>query len=146
MDILRDEERDKLYLLNRLLEEPAMDEPAIQDALPEDDQVSNSSSENDERQDDAQLKNLDAVAKVLTSSSSFSRYKESLREFLGLKNRSALGDAIAMFNAEAIRLQLSKEFENVAKGDYEWLLELQEMGFSVEQMTEMLLDGERDSP
>jgi hypothetical protein len=58
----------------------------------------------------------------------------------------SLEQAIANGNLVNIESLLKKCFGAVATGEFEWLNELKELGYSNSEIAELLLDSERDSP
>ncbi|KUJ12830.1 uncharacterized protein LY89DRAFT_737737 [Mollisia scopiformis] len=57
-----------------------------------------------------------------------------------------LDSALASGNLESVLTFLSDHFELMAKGDYVWLLELRDHGYTVEEISRLLIDERQDSP
>jgi hypothetical protein len=58
----------------------------------------------------------------------------------------ALQEAVKQLDEQAVQNLLSVAFSSVARGRFQWLHELVEMGYSYEDIAQLLLDDENESP
>ncbi|KAI9674016.1 MAG: hypothetical protein M1829_003859 [Trizodia sp. TS-e1964] len=61
-------------------------------------------------------------------------------------NPDALRKAVEEFNVDVVKDLLDKDFKNVAIGDYGWLHELAELGYSNQEIANLLVDEKKESP
>jgi hypothetical protein len=87
---------------------------------------------------------LRAIIEFFTRGIPFKDFKQNFRNFV--YPMSALPEAITNCNSSEIKKLLSESFEQVATGEYAWLNELDDIGYSRHEIAELLLEIARDSP
>ncbi len=87
---------------------------------------------------------LASVVEFFTEGSSFEALKLSFRLFV--YPSEALAHAIASHDFKTVQDLLIADFESVAQEKYAWLHELNEFGYTRDQMAELLLEEANDSP
>lgn len=103
---------------------------------------SNSSNENDDRplwQND-----LERLELFITKSNAFARLKSNV-DYL-LQPPTHLLEALDSRDIYVVQRFLAKNFASAASSEYEWLLELDEAGYSKHEIAELLLETTNDSP
>lgn len=103
-----------------------------------------SSEDENDGGDAEELQNFDHAIKFLTKNSSYDQYKTRLYCLVhGPKN---IPQALKYGKRKALRRLLENNFDAVARGDYEWLQELSDIGYSEDDMARLLLEEARDAP
>lgn len=84
------------------------------------------------------------VKNIHTKGSSFRSLKDNLRRFI--YPSKTLEEALPSQNIKMVIGLLDQNFDQVAKNDFSWLHELDEMGYTHGEMAELLLESALDSP
>ena len=106
-----------------------------------------SSSDSNDMDDGAggfNIPQLDLVVEFLTKGAPFSHFKDNLRYFV--HPPSTLQGALASGDFKVVQKLLVKDFDHVAKDEYLWLQELDEMGYTRGEIAEVLLEKTNDTP
>jgi hypothetical protein len=161
MQILQEQKPDRQHYLNRLLQKD-VSEPQAPEQLTthnvaldgseessSDDGGDESIEDGDDGSCDEGVVNessqqLNAVVTFLTQGAPFDQFKVNLRRFV--HPPTTLQEALAYRNLKAVRKVLVERFDFVAKDEYSWLREWDEMGYSLDEIAEFLLEDANDAP
>lgn len=149
--LVADNEQRKMRL-NRLLERasarpgPVVVESreVVNDVEPTDDQSEESDAEKVEEDDGTEAPPpLEEITKFLLNGPPFQTFKCRLR-FLA---RPPHGIPSALSQGQDIlRMYLESQFEEAAVGEYEWIRALEEVGYTYEEIADLLFEEHHDSP
>ena len=90
---------------------------------------------------------FDSLTRLLTTGTAFSNYKQSLIELVDRKCSPMILVSIAqMGHVDAVRGFLERHFDAIAREDFEWLQELNSLGYGFSEMAEILVDDITKSP
>ena len=92
----------------------------------------------------AEYPNLNRLEIFLTGGEALARYRANLHYLL--RPPSSLAEVLKGANIHILERFLNKRFQELVTSDYEWLLELEETGYSRREMAEILMADARDSP
>jgi hypothetical protein len=87
---------------------------------------------------------LEMIVDFLTKSVSFERYKQNFRRFV--HPSTTLEETLARGDVKALEDLLITRFEEVAKDEYSWLHELDVIGYSRNDLAELLMEKTNDAP
>jgi hypothetical protein len=90
------------------------------------------------------FKELNKVRVSITLGASFNDFKANLRLFV--HPPTTLQEALAYHSYKFVYKMLVERFDSIAEGEYIWLREWDQMGFSRDEMAEFLLEDVNDSP
>jgi len=167
MQQILDQEEDRNYRLDRYLE--ARSETAggaenhgktlqeIKDEYENIDDIGDEGNEEDdedeeeEESDDAteeaqieKLPDLESAVAILTKGPSFKAFKSSLHSFVNPP--MTIGEALSCQNIKMLRQLLKKRFEIVAQGEYFWIRELDEIGYTHDEIADLLFEQASEVP
>ncbi|QKX64833.1 uncharacterized protein TRUGW13939_12009 [Talaromyces rugulosus] len=105
-----------------------------------------SSADSDEvhNLDDSEGNYLSAIVDFLTKGVSFDRFKENLRHFINPPN--SIQEALSSNDPKLVKDLLSRNLDHLVEDEYPWLRELIEIGCSLEEIAELLLEKHNDAP
>ncbi|KAI9732133.1 MAG: hypothetical protein M1834_004229 [Cirrosporium novae-zelandiae] len=102
----------------------------------------NESSENNEKNKDFQ--ELESVVAFLTEGASFNHFKDNLRRFI--HPPTTIKEALEYREVKVLQRLLAKRFDLVAESEYSWIRELNRMGYSYDEIAELLFEEANDTP
>ncbi|KAF2176770.1 hypothetical protein K469DRAFT_645244 [Zopfia rhizophila CBS 207.26] len=109
------------------------------------DNIDKETSEDSEDEDKpAEFEELDSVIAFLTEGTSFEFFKANLRSLI--HPPTSVQEAIQFRNINVLRKLLVKQFSRVATGRYSWIRELDEAGYTHEDIAELLFQEANDAP
>ncbi|GFF61692.1 putative Pfs, NB-ARC and TPR domain protein (JCVI) [Aspergillus udagawae] len=94
--------------------------------------------------DEAKLQHLHSVVAFFTKGRPFEAFKSSFANFLNPP--LTIEEAVASGNIEIIRELLKKRSHLLAAGEYSWLHELDEIGYTPNDIADVLLEQAREGP
>ena len=156
MTMLRDQRPNRMQVLDDYLGELASDDDPKHSnvAYGHDDESgdgggnSNSSNENDDRpmwqNDEETHVHLEPLELFITNSNAFARFKSNFGYLL--RPPTHLSEALGSRDIYIVQRFLAKNFASAANADHEWLHELDEAGYSKQEIAELLLENTNDSP
>ncbi|KAF3492136.1 uncharacterized protein GIQ15_01653 [Arthroderma uncinatum] len=106
------------------------------------DDVSSEDGEDNTKQ--VNSKELDSVVTFLTNSSSFAVLKLNVR--LLINPPTSIEAALQSGNIRPLRKLLVKHFNNVATDEYSWIKDLDEAGYSRDEIADILFQDANDAP
>lgn len=146
MAILRDQKPDRKQLLDNYLGGNTSMPPLEQDDDSDDEGASSDGSDDSSLgQDDGEkYPYLKPLETFFTKSNAFAHLKANLG-FL-LRPPVNLSEALKSRDLRVVQRFLNKNFDTAATSDYAWLRELDEAGYSLSEIAELLLENISDSP
>lgn len=84
------------------------------------------------------------VGQFLTSGEPYMQFKASLRYLAD--GPTTISQALDCRSHSVLRKLLEKDFDNATSDEFQWLRELDEVGYSRNEMADMLLEEENDAP
>ena len=109
-----------------------------------DDSEGNSEDENIEQPRNDGIEELNAVVAFLTKSSSFEQLRVNL--YSVVYPESAICEALRSKDVKILQSLLTKRFDRVCAGDYAWIKELRNAGYTAEDIAQLLFEEATDSP
>ena len=89
----------------------------------------------------------DKMVRSLIDDECFSQYKSSFQDFVHQNcSPHTLRFVIRLGNVDALRGIIERHFDAVATGEFEWLQELESLGYNSRGMAELLVDDMNESP
>ena len=135
----------KMNLLNNL--EQNRDTDLEQDDESRDEANSNSTDDDDDQQlnldDEETYAHLEPLEIFITRGNAFARFKTNFGYLLSPPTN--FSQALESRNLHVVQRFLARKFASVATSDYEWLHELDEAGYSMREIAEILLEDIGDS-
>ena len=104
--------------------------------------------ENAESSDDSdsvnQYPNLDRITEFLMEAESFAKFQSNFRYLLSPPK--TLSQALGDNNVYTVERYITDNFATVAKGQFEWLWEVERAGYSKREIASLLFEEARDAP
>ncbi|KAI8930723.1 hypothetical protein NX059_012332 [Plenodomus lindquistii] len=157
MQQILDQEEDRSYRLDHYLEARSEPLPEMKAGYEEiddtDDDGYNEDDDNEEEEesDDEILKvqvdklpNIESVVAILTKGPSFRSFKTSLQSLVDPP--TTIEEALISQDIKVLQQLLKKRFEVVAQGEYSWVRELDEIGYTRDEIAELLFEQANDAP
>jgi hypothetical protein len=148
---LQSQKPDRLYSLNRLLGAPILNQEqlGIEVPVPIEQSESETTGNDGENSSEGELDKvesypLDAIVAFLTKGVPFHQFKTDLHRFI--HPPTTLKEAISYSDPKFLQKFLEKHFDVVVKDEYSWLRELSDVGYTREEMAELLLEDVNDAP
>lgn len=143
---LNQEEPNRKLILERFLQ---MQEPtpiANYSSKDADNGSDTSSTDSDEAPDldDSEGNNLSAIVDFLIKGVSFDNFKKNIRQFINPPNN--IQEALSYNDAELVKDVLAKNIDQLVDDEYSWVHELIEIGCSLDEIAELLLEKHNDAP
>jgi hypothetical protein len=101
-------------------------------------------SSDEDEDDDLSLEDLTSMTKFLMSGNSFDVLRACLNSLA--RPETALAHILHTGNASILKVILSRQFNMVAVGEYEWITELDSAGYTKSEIAQLLADDTSDSP
>jgi ankyrin repeat protein len=101
-------------------------------------------SSDDDQVDNPTFHQLDLVTEFLTKGAAFDRFRAGLRRFI--HPPTTLKEAMSYCDPEYLSNFLTKRFDTIAESEYPWLRELEDVGYSRNEMAALLLEHAKDTP
>jgi tetratricopeptide (TPR) repeat protein len=157
MQKILDQEEDRSYRLDHYLEARNEPLPEIkaghEDIDDTDDDGYNEEDENEEEEESddeivkvqvEKLPNIESIVAILTKGPSFRSFKTSLQALVD--PRTTIKEALSSQDINMLQQLLKERFEVVAKGEYSWIRELDEIGCTRDEIAELLFEQANDAP
>jgi hypothetical protein len=156
MQQILDQEEDRNYRLDHYLQ--ARSEP-LQETKDKYEDIDDTDDENEEEEveeeeegsDDEtenvqieKLPDIESVVTILTKGPSFRAFKLSLQSLVNPP--TTITEALNSENIKVLQQLLKKQFEVVAQGKYSWIRELDEIGYTRDELAELLFEQANDAP
>ncbi|KAF2475189.1 uncharacterized protein BDR25DRAFT_213279 [Lindgomyces ingoldianus] len=90
------------------------------------------------------LPHLESVVAFLTKGPSFQAFKSSLHHFI--HPPTTIEEALGGQNIKGLRQLLKKRFDVVAQGEYSWIHELDDIGYTRDEIADLLFEQASDAP
>ena len=146
-----DQKENRAEVLNRFLQSQATKGKQIErhddfEAYEHGDVESSEESEDEVKDEDKlpESEELKSIVTFLTQGQSFEFFKANLRALV-LPDTS-IHEALKYSDACILRYLLLKHFNRVAIGEYSWIKELDEAGYSHEEISHLLFEEANDAP
>ncbi|KAI7976006.1 hypothetical protein EIK77_004569 [Talaromyces pinophilus] len=94
--------------------------------------------------DEVQSHNLSAIVDFLTKGVSYDSFKENLRQFIHPPN--GIQEALSYNDSKLVKDLLAKNLDQFVEDEYSWVHELIEIGCSLDEIVELLLEKYNDAP
>jgi tetratricopeptide (TPR) repeat protein len=157
MQQILDQEEDRSYRLDHYLEARSEPLPEMKaeyeniDDVDDDGNNEDDGNEEEEESDDEiekvqieKLPNIESVVTILTNGPSFQAFKSSLQSLVNPP--TTIREALSSQNIKVLQQLLKRRFEVVAKGEYSWIRELDEIGYTRDEIAELLFEQANDAP
>lgn len=146
MQKLLNQQEDRSYSLNRFLQAHQQ-----LNMVTNTDEVDDSDSE-DETEDEGDLQGPETgsfievgqILNYITAGTPYETFKSNLTCLT--RPPTTLSEALSLRNLRALRRLLRKQFGTVAQDEYAWLHDLEDLGYTRDEMAEILLEEASDSP
>lgn len=149
-----DQKESRDEILNRFLQDQAIDRHDTNDRHNQlENEANNETSEDGDEgtSEDVEDENgpirfeqLQTVISFLTKGSSYEDLKSNLN--LLVHPPTSIPDAIQLGGVRSLRKLLEKRFNEIAIGEYAWINELREAGYSYYEIADLLYQDETDAP
>ncbi|OAG06554.1 uncharacterized protein CC84DRAFT_1142451 [Paraphaeosphaeria sporulosa] len=90
------------------------------------------------------ISNIESVVATLTKGPSFQTFKSSLQSLVNPP--TTIREALRSQNIKVLQQLLKKRFDVVAQGEYSWIRELNENGYTRDELAELLFEQFNDAP
>ncbi|PWI63949.1 hypothetical protein PCL_02262, partial [Purpureocillium lilacinum] len=110
----------------------------------EDDEDEEEREDNDQDHQPSKAGQLEAIVQFVTTGASFQAFRSNLACFI--HPPTTIPAALGTGNFRALRRLVRRQFAELAQGEYAWLQELKDLGYSPDEIAEILFEEDTDSP
>ncbi|KAK4206185.1 hypothetical protein QBC37DRAFT_381340 [Rhypophila decipiens] len=127
-------------------EDEGIEEEEEEDGEDEEDEEDEEHGEDDgvKKGPTRRLQQLDSVVGLLTSGPAFETFKSNIHYFINPP--TTIQEALAAKNIDILRQLLKRRFNLVACAEYSWLHELHDIGYTSDEIADLLFEQANDAP